>query len=150
MSVLLRPTPEGVLVFLDAQFIHRDVMTLLLLDILLDCRLIQPDRTHVVSLRPEMPVAELVLKICVLVEYHERALPLQIPHYLGHAVLRRYAHQHVDVVRHQVPLDYLHTLVAAQLPEYVPYALLVLIVNYFSPILRSEYYVVFAQPLGMC
>lgn len=98
-----RPPIEGVLVLLDAQPVERDVGLLLLPDVLRDRGLVQADGGHVVALGPELPVAELALHVRVPVEYHQRALPLQVTHHAGHAVLRRYRQQHVDVVGHQVP-----------------------------------------------
>ena len=111
---------ERVLVLLDAQLVQRDVVGLLLLDVLPDRRLVQADDGDVVALRPEVAVAELLLEVRVLVEHHQRALALQVPHEARHAQLGRYAHQHVHVVRHEVPLDDLHPLVAAKLAEYLP------------------------------
>ena len=49
-------------------------------------------------------------------------IPLQaLPHDRRHAVLGRNRQQHVDAVGHEVPLYYLDPLVAAQLPEDLPY-----------------------------
>ena len=138
---------ERVLVFLHAQLVLGDVAGFLLPDILGDRRLVQPDGRHVVALRPELPVAELALQARVPVEYHQRALALQIPHDACDAVLRRYSHQHVHVVGHQVPLYYLDALVLAELPEYLPYVLPDLVVDDFAPILRREHDVVLAHPL---
>ncbi len=142
-----RPPIEGVLVFLDAQLVQRDVGSLLLPDVLRDGGLVQADGRHVVALRPELPVAELVLQVRVPVEYHQRALPLQVSHHARHAVFRRYGHQHVHVVGHQVPLYYLDSLVLAELPEYLPYVVPDLVVDDFAPILRREHDVVLAHPL---
>ena len=138
---------ERVLVFLHAQFVLGDVAGFLLPDVLGDRRLVQPDGRHVVALRPELPVAELVLQVRVPVEYHQRALALQVSHHARHAVFRRYGHQHVHVVGHQVPLYYLDALVLAELPEYLPYVLPDLVVDDFAPILRREHDVVLAHPL---
>lgn len=55
------PPLEGVLVLLHAQLVQRDVVGLLLPDVLGDRRLVRADGGHVVALRPELPVAELVL-----------------------------------------------------------------------------------------
>ena len=138
---------ERVLVFLHAQLVLGDVAGFLLPDVLGDRRLVQPDGRHVVSLRPELPVSELVLQARVPVEYHQRALALQVSHHARHAVFRRYGHQHVHVVGHQVPLYYLDALVLAELPEYLPYVLPDLVVDDFAPILRREHDVVLAHPL---
>ena len=122
-------------------------MGLLLPDVLRYRRLVQADGRHVVALGPEVPVAELVLEVGVLVEHHERALALEVAHEAGHADLGRYADQHVDVVGHQVPLDYLHPLVPAQVAEYLAQRIPVLAVYQFAPILRCEHDVVLAHPL---
>ena len=132
---------------LDAQPVERDVGPLLLPDVLRDRGLVQADGGHAVALGPELPVAELVLHVRVPVEYHQRALPLQVAHHAGHAVLRRYRQQHVDVVGHQVPLDDLYPLVLAELPEDLPKVGPYLVVDDFAPILRREHDVVLAHPL---
>ena len=138
---------ERVLVFLHAQLVPGDIAGFLPPDVFGDRRLVQPDGRHVVALRPELPVAELVLQVRVPVEYHQRALALQVSHHARHAVFRRYSHQHVRVVGHQVPLYYLDALVLAELPEYLPYVLPDLVVDDFAPILRREHDVVLAHPL---
>ena len=138
---------ERVLVLLHAQLVLGDVAGFLLPDVFGDRRLVQPDGRHVVALRPELPVAELVLQARVPVEYHQRAIALQVSHHARHAVFRRYSHQHVHVVGHQVPLYYLDALVLAELPEYLPYVLPDLVVDDFAPILRREHDVVLAHPL---
>ena len=138
---------ERVLVFLHAQLVLGDVAGFLLPDVFGDRRLVQPDGRHVVSLRPELPVSELVLQARVPVEYHQRALALQVSHHARHAVFRRYGHQHARVVGHQVPLYYLDALILAELPEYLPYVLPDLVVDDFAPILRREHDVVLAHPL---
>lgn len=142
-----RPPIEGVLVLLDAQPVERDVGLLLLPDVLRDRGLVQADGGYAVALGPELPVAELVLHVRVPVEYHQRALPLQVAHHARHAVLRRYRQQHVDVVGHQVPLDDLYPLVLAELPEDLPKVGPYLVVDDFAPILRREHDVVLAHPL---
>ncbi len=138
---------ERVLVFLHAQLVLGDIAGFLLPDVFGDRRLVQPDGRHVVALRPELPVAELVLQVRVPVEYHQRALALQVSHHARHAVFRRYGHQHVHVVGHQVPLYDLDALVLAELPGYLPYVLPDLVVDDLAPILRREHDVVLAHPL---
>ena len=55
-----RLTPKGVLVLFHTQFIHHDIRLFLLLNILFDGVLIEPDRTHVISFCPEMPIPKLI------------------------------------------------------------------------------------------
>lgn len=143
----LRPSIEGVLILLDAQPVERDVGLLLLPDVLRDRRLVQADGGHVVALGPELPVAELVPHVRVPVEYHQRALPLQAAHHAGHAVLRRYRQQHMDVAGHQVSLDDLYPLAPAELPEDLPKVGPHSVVDNFAPTLRREHDVVPAHPL---
>ena len=138
---------ERVAVLLNAEPVQGDVGGLLLAYVLGYRRLVQPDRRDVVALRPELPVPELVLHVRVPVKDHQRALPLQVAHEARHADLGRYGHQHVHVVGHQVPLDYLDALVLAELPEYLPYVLPDLVVYDLPPVLRREHDVVFAHPL---
>ena len=142
-----RPARERVLVLLHAQPVQRYVRLLLLPYVLRYRRLVQADGRHVVAGRPELPVAELVLHVRVPVEDHQRALALQVAHHAGHAVLRRYREQHVHVVGHQVPLDYLYPLVLAELPEDLPKVGPDLVVDHFPSILRREHDVVLAHPL---
>lgn len=141
------PPLERVLVLLDAQPVQGDVGGLLLPDVLRDRRLVQPDGGHVVALRPELPVAELVLEVGVPVEHHQRALPLQVAHEARHRDLGRDAHQHVHVVGHQVPLYDLDALPLAELPEDLPQVPSVLVVDGLPSILRCEHDVVLAEPL---
>ena len=131
------PLAERVLVFLHAQLVQGDVVRLLLPYVLGDRGLVQAHGRDVVALRPEPPVAELVLQVGVPVEYHERALPLQVAHHGGRAVLGRYRQKHVDVVGHQVPLQYLDPLAAAQLPEDLAYVRPYLVVDDFAPTYTS-------------
>ena len=138
---------ERVGVLLDAQPVQRDVGGLLLPDALRDGRLVEPDGGDVAALRPEPPVAELVLQVGVLVEDHERALALQVAHHARHAVLRRYRQQHVHMVGHEAPLYYLDALVLAEPPQDLPYVGPDLAVDGLSPILRREHDVVLAHPL---
>lgn len=80
------------------------------------------------------------------VEHEQGALALQVAHEARDAELRRDADQHVDVVRHEVPLDGLHPLPHAQPPEDLPQILAVLVVDRLPSILWREHDVVLAQP----
>ena len=55
----------------------------------------------------------------------------------------------MDVVRHEVPLDYLHPLPLAELPEDLPQVLAVLVVDCFPSILWAKHDVVLAHPFGV-
>lgn len=62
-------------------------------------------------------------------------------------ILERHRRQYVDMVRHEVPLDYLDDLILAEPPENLPYVPPDLPAYRFPPMLRREYDVVFAHPL---
>ena len=85
----------------------------------------------------------------MLVEHEQRAFALQVSHEARHGDLGRDAYQHVDVVRHEVPLDYLHPLPLAELPEDLPQVLAVLVVDCFPSILWAKHDVVLAHPFGV-
>ena len=102
---------------------------------------VPPNSVHVIPSAQELPVAVPVLKIRKPVEYHQAALPLQIPHHAGHAVFRRYRQQHVDMVRTRLRLQYLYPLAYAQLPQYLSYLYSYLSVYCLSAILRRKHYV---------
>ena len=104
-------------------------------------------RGHVAALGPELPVAEPALHVRVPVEYHQRALPLQVAHHARYAALRRYRQQHVDVVGHQAPLDGLYPLVLAELPEDLTKVGPYLAADGFAPMLWRERDVALARPL---
>ena len=107
---------------------------------------LSPTVETAVALRPEPPVAELVLQVGVLVEYHQRALALQVAHRARHAALRRYRRQHVHMVGHEVPLYYLDALELAEPPRDPPYVGPDLAVDGLSPTLRRGHDVVPAHP----
>lgn len=74
---------------LKAQLIGNLVLLQLIFNVLLDFLFVLSYRIHEVSPGPEMPIAILVLQICMSVENHETALSLEISHDIGNAVLRR-------------------------------------------------------------
>jgi hypothetical protein len=86
-----------------------------------------------------VPASVVVFEIRVLVEDHEARLPFQVPHERRHAHLRRYPHQHVDVVRHRVGLDDLDALVLAEPPDVLPDVGPQFCIYRFSAIFRSEH-----------
>lgn len=138
---------ERVLVLLDAQLVGGDIDDFLLSYVLRDRGLVQPDGRDTVALCPELPVSELVLETCMLVEHEQRAFALRIPHKARDADLGWNAHQHVHVVGHQVPLYYLLHLLLAEVPEDL--ALAVLVVDGLSSILWTKHDVVPAHPFRM-
>lgn len=143
------PSPglKRVLVLLHAQLVQRDVAGFLLPDAFRDRGPVQTHGRDAVALRPELPVAEPVLEVGVPVEDHQRALPLQVAHHARDEHLRWDRHQHVHVVRHEVPLYDLDPLVLAQPLQDLAYVGPDLIVYDFAPILRRKHNVVLARPL---
>ena len=96
-----------------------------------------------------MPIAILILQICMSVESHETALSFEISHDVGNAVLRWKTYQHMDMVRAGLRFNDFNTFLFAQLAQYLPYILFDLTVNYHSPIFRCKHYMVLTSPRGM-
>ena len=124
-------------------------MGLLLPDVLRYRRLVQADGRHVVALGPEVPVAELVLEVGVLVEHHERALALEVAHEAGHAVSWEvWLTSMWTWSGIRCPSIISTPLYLAQVAEYLAHVdSLILAVYQFAPILRCEHDVVLAHPL---
>lgn len=96
-----------------------------------------------------MAVSKLIFQVRVPVEYHQGTFSLQVSHELRHTVLWWYTYKHVYVVGHLLPLNYFHTLVITQLPQYMPDAFLVLSIYCLAAVFRRKYYMVFTQPFCM-
>ena len=140
-------TRERVLVLLQASTIRCLILELLVADVLLDGRLVEADRAHVVPLRPEVPRPVVVLQVRVLVEDHQARLAFQVPHEARHRELRGYPYKHVYVVRHRVGLDYLDPFVHAAPPDVLPDVGPQRREDRLPPVFRREHDVVLAVPL---
>ncbi len=86
-------------------------------------------------------------QVRVPVEYHLRALALQVSPHARHAVFRRSRDQRVHVFGHQVHLHDLDSLVFAELPEDLLDLRPDLVADDFAPIRRREHDVVLAHPV---
>ena len=139
-------TRERVLVLLQASTILYLVLELLVLDVVLNRLLVQPDGADVIPLGPEMPGPVVVFQVRVLVEYHEARLAFQVPHEARDGELRGYAHKHVYVIGHRVRLDDVDAFVHAASPDVFPDVGAKLGVNRLPPVLRGEHDMVFAIP----
>lgn len=134
---------------LKAQLIGNLVLLQLIFNVLLDFLFVLSYRIHEVSPGPEMPIAILILQICMSVESHETALSFELSHDVGNAVLRWKTYQHMDMVRAGLRFNDFNTFLFAQLAQYLPYILFDLTVNYHSPIFRCKHYMVLTSPRGM-
>lgn len=80
------------------------VRFVLVLDVLLDCILVQANRAHIVFSYPKAPVSTYSAPpFRVPVKQHQRAFAFQISHYLCYRVFRWYPYAQVDVVRTYIP-----------------------------------------------
>ena len=134
---------------LKAQPIGNLVLLQLIFNVLLDFLFVLSYRIHEVSPGPEMPIAILILQICMSVENHETALSLEISHDVENAVLRWKTYQHMDMIRADLRSNDFNTFLFAQLAQYLPYILFDLTVNYHSPLFRCKHYMVLTSPRGM-
>jgi len=64
-------------------------------------------------------------------------------------ILRRNLQAHVDVVRHRVPFQNLHSFLLTEVPQNATYRSPELAINHLSAILWDENYVVLALPTNM-
>jgi hypothetical protein len=77
----------------------------------------------------------------------DRTLALDVADHLRYGILGRDRYEHVDMIRHQVPLLYPTLLVRGQLPKHFTQMLTQLSVQRLAPALWNEDHVVFALPL---
>ena len=134
---------------LKTQLIGNLVLLQLIFNVLLDFLFVFSYRIHEVSPGPEMPIAILVLQICMSVENHKTAFSFEISHDVGNAVLRWKTYQHMDMVRAGLRFNDFNTFLFAQLAQYLTYILFDLTVNYHSPIFRCKHHMVLTSPRGM-
>jgi hypothetical protein len=78
-----------------------------------------------------------------------RTFAFQKSDYEGDAIFGRYHQTHVDVVRHQMPLDQFHSTLSAQITQYLSYSCSKFAVQLFLSKLGHKYDVVFAIPSDM-
>ena len=90
---------------------------------------------------------EISLTFPVYPGHMDRALALDVPHYLRHRVFRRYRDHHVHMIRHQMPFLDPAFLLLRQLLEHLPEVSPQLAVQRFPATLGNENYVVLALTL---
>jgi len=110
---------------------------------------IQPYRSDKVASGPEDFSGEVPCPTSEPAGYRYRAFALDVAHYVGHRILRRYAQTHVHVIRHQVPFYYFRFFVLRQFPEYLSQVPSQTSKDRFLPSLRDKYHMVFAIPPRM-
>ena len=96
-----------------------------------------------------MAVAELIAQMRKTLEYHQRALPFQIPHYLRHAILGRKLDAHMDMVHTRICFHYLYSFVFTQFSQNFSYRSAIPSVYQLASEFRSENDVILAVPTGM-
>ena len=79
-----------------------------------------------------------------------RTLAFQIPNRHRYAVLRWYAQQHMDMVRHRIALLHFYAFLSAQIPQYLSNPTPKLPIHHFLPVLRQNDYMILAFPSYMC
>jgi len=109
-----------------------------------------------VSSRPTVdtkyPLAQKVLthkvapSLCVHPCKVNRTLAFDVPHYLRHRVLRRYLHQHVNMVRHQVPFQYPALPLLGQSVEDIPQIISQFPIQGLASTFWNKHHVVLALP----
>ena len=74
----------------------------------------------------------------MLIEYHQRTFSFQVAHEICHTDFRRNGHQHVDMIRHQMPFQNLNPFIFAEALQNFFYTFTELCEDYFSSIFFVE------------
>ena len=85
-----RLTRERVRILYQAQLIYSLILFQLPFDVLLYHFLVSSHRIYIVSSAPEVTIPLFVFQICMLIKYHQRAFPFQIPHKIWYWYFWRY------------------------------------------------------------
>ena len=142
-------TRKRVNVLFEGHLFIRLILVQLMADVFLDCLFVGPYRTHEVSPTPEMSVPIFIFQVRVTIKYQQGTFPLQIPHELRHAQVRRDAHQHVNVICTRFRFQNLHLLLLAQCSKDLTDACFYLPIHDLSPIFRRKHDMVLAIPPGV-
>ena len=92
-------TRKRVYVLFEAYLITRDIVLQLIFHVLSYRFFISTDRIYVITSTPKMSIPIFVFQIRMSVEYHERTFSFQISHKVRYIYIRRYAHQHMYMIR---------------------------------------------------
>ena len=95
------------------------IFIFLILDVLLDGRLVSSHRGHEVSTRPETLAFEVPFLAHVGSRDIDGALALDEPHYLSNRVFRRYEDHHVNMIQQQFALYDVAFTLPSQIVEHL-------------------------------
>ena len=119
------------------------------LDVRPNSLLVSPNARHEVPASPDVLSNEASLPSSIGASDVDRTLPLQVPDYLRHCVLRRNRDQHVHVIRGEMPLLDLALSLACQPTKHFNQILPNLPEEHLSPVLRDEHNVELTLPLAV-
>ena len=125
------------------------VFAFLVLDVVPDDRFVSADGRDEISSRPEALTDEASLSLAINPGKMDRALSFDIPDYLADRVFRGNRQQHVNMVRHQMPLLDPALALLHELPKHRPKILLQFAIQHLPAVFRNEDDVVLALPLGV-
>ena len=125
------------------------ILCFLILDVFSYHFFIPPNRGYEVPSGPEVLAYEVALLSAVHPSQVYRTLAFDKPDDLRHCIFRRDRYQHVHMIRHGMTFYDHAFLLLGQIAEYFPHVLPQLPEQRFSPILRNEYHMIFALPLGV-
>src|SRR3990170_1744807 len=117
------------------------VFRVLISDVCPDHFLIESNRGHKISSRPEIFSCEVLGLPGKPPRYRYRALSFDVPNHIRYRVLRRYADADMHVIWHQMPFHYLTFLLQRQLAHYLAKMLSDRSEYHFLSPLRDKYYV---------
>ena len=131
------------------QLFSRLIFCQLVSDIFCNLICILACRINIIAATPKLAVSILVLQFRKLLVNHQTALSFQIPYKTRNRDLWWYFHQHMNMVRADFCLYNFHLFPFTQLAQYFPNFTPLLPIEYFAPIFRRKYDMIFAIPSGM-
>ena len=121
-----------------------------MLDIGPDTRLIQANGAHTVATRPETAAKKRSFRFQDVPVQPHSTLAFQKTNRMRKAILRWNTQQHVDVVRHRLPLKKFDTALATEISQDIPQLTANLTIQDFTPIFRDDDHMILAFPFDMC
>ena len=102
-----------------------------------------------ISSRPEALTDESALSLAIDPSKMDRALAFDIPDHLADRIFWRNRQQHVNMVRHQMPLLDPALALLSKLPKHRPKIFLQFAIQHLPAVFRNEDDVIFALSLGV-
>ena len=150
VALFCRLTRKRVYELLHTDLVCYLVFAQLVLDVFLNCSFITPHSIDKIPSAPEMSVPIFVFQICKSIKNHQCTFPFSYSHESWYRHLRRYWHQHVNMIYARLRLQYLHIISLANGSEYFSNFCFLSSINNLSTVFRCYYYVILTSPFRVC